>query len=129
MPQTDLLSHFHGDAIDAMMSQVLGETVYTGSYATDAVNSAKTQVKGSAKSFVESIPFNEDQAKKAYGHIFKFLQDQEGGGGPGWKPTMTGLYLTAAPPGKGRAMWVSEEGRKQFQLCGEDAIKKIGSER
>ena len=39
---------------------------------------------------------------------------------------MTGLLLTAAPLGKGQSMWVSPDGIEQFQMHGEDAIKKIG---
>ena len=111
MPQIDLLSHFQGDAMDTMVSDVLGDLE---SYVTNASNSV-----------LKAVQYNEDQAKAAYSYVFKFLADQEGGGGVGWKPSMTGLHLTQAPAGKGRSMWVSEEGKEQFRMHGEDAIKKI----
>lgn len=114
MPQIDLLSHFQGDAMDSMVSDVLGDTSSVGSHLTTASNSV-----------LKAVHYNEDQAKAAYSYVFKFLADQEGGGGAGWKPSMTGLHLTQAPAGKGRSMWVSEEGKEQFRMHGEDAIKKI----
>ena len=61
----------------------------------------------------------------AFSYVFNFIAKQEKGSGPNWKPTMTGLVLTAAPPGKGMSMWVSEEGREEFLLNGKDAVKEI----
>ena len=115
MPQVDLLSNFQGDAIDSMVSEVLGDTSTLESHVTNTTTSV-----------LKAVHYNADQAKAAYSYVFKFLADQEGGGGAGWKPSMTGLHLTQAPAGKGRSMWVSEEGREQFRMHGEDAIKKIG---
>lgn len=114
MPQIDLLSYFQGDAMDSMVSDVLGDTSSLGSHVINASNSV-----------LKAVQYNADQAKAAYSYVFKFLADQEGGGGAGWKPSMTGLHLTQAPAGKGRSMWVSEQGKEQFRMHGEDAIKKI----
>jgi hypothetical protein len=61
----------------------------------------------------------------AFSYVFNFISKQEKGSGPNWKPTMTGLILTAAPPGKGSSMWVSEEGMEEFLLHGKDAVKEI----
>jgi hypothetical protein len=118
VPQINLLSHFQGDAIDSMVSDVLGDTSTLGSHVTNATNSV-----------ISAVHYNEDQAKAAYSYVYKFLADQEGGGGAGWKPSMTGLHLTPAPAGKGRSMWVSAEGKEQFLMHGEDAIKKISQDR
>ena len=110
----DLLSHFQGDAIDSMVSDVIGDSSSLGSHVTNATNSV-----------VSAVHYNEDQAKAAYSYVFKFLADQEGGGSVGWKPAMTGLHLCQAPPGKGRSMWVSEEGKELFCMHSEGAIKKL----
>ena len=76
---------------------------------------------------INPVYYSEDRVLEAYSHIFKFLAEQEGegGGGVGWKPSKTGLHLCMAPPGKGRSMWVSEEGKEDFLGDGEDAIKKL----
>ena len=114
MPQIDSLSHFQGDAMDSMVSEIFGYTSSLGSHVTNA-----------SKSVLSALHYNEDQANAAYSCVFEFLADQEGGGGAGWKPSMTGLHLTQAPAGKGRSVWVSKEGKEQFRMHGEDAIKKI----
>ena len=98
LPSIDL-SCFHGDVMDSMMSEVLGAASSAGSYASDA-----------ASSFLDTVHYNEEQAKTAYSFVFKFICDIEGGGGSNWKPLMTGLTLTEAPEGKVRSMWVSIEG-------------------
>ena len=115
VPNIDFLSLFQGDAMDSIMSQVLGDAALLGSYADDA-----------ADSLLSTVQFNEEQAKEAYSYVFKFIADQEGGSGPTWKPAMTGLHLTEAPPGKGQSMWVSIDGIEQFQMHGEDALKRVG---
>jgi hypothetical protein len=117
VPEIDLLSRLQGLEMMSLMRDVLEDP---------NVSSLGSRVTYAAKSLLDDCQFNEEQAKVAYSHIFKFLQEQEGGGGPGWKPSKTGLDLVPAPPGKGRAMWVSKEGREQFQLHGEDVIRKIG---
>lgn len=61
----------------------------------------------------------------AFSYVFNFIAKQEKGSGINWKPTMTGLKLTAAPAGKGSSMWVSEEGMEEFLLHGKDAVKEI----
>ena len=112
VPQIDLLSSFSGEAIDSMMSQILAD--------------GPSLVGKAANSFQDHVRHNDEQAKAAYSAIYKFISDQEGGGGPNWTPSMTGLYRTKAPPGKGRSMWVSPNGKAQFEMYGEDAIKRIG---
>ena len=116
MPQIDLLSSFQGNVMDSMFNQVFGDNYSLSSHAADA-----------ATLVLDTIQYNEDQAKAAYSYVFEFLADQEGHkvAPPGWKPQMTGLHLTPAPVGKGRSMWVSKEGRGRFEMYGEDAIKKI----
>lgn len=89
MPQIDVLSHFQGDALDAMVSEVLGDTSSLGSHVTSATNTV-----------LSAVHYNEDQAKAAYSYVYKFLADQEGGGGAGWKPSMTGLHLTSPLQGR-----------------------------
>lgn len=114
IPNIDLLSHFQGGVIDAMMRDVF-----------EAASTHTSLVNDTAESLIGILKYNEEQTKAAYSHIFKFLSDQEGETGPGWMPSMTGLHLTLAPPGKGRSMWVSAEGKLQFQMHGEGAIMKI----
>ena len=115
VPDIDLMAFVQGGLMDSMVSEVLGVASSISSYADDATNS-----------FLGAVQYNEEQAKEAYSYVFKFIADQEGGSGPAWKPAMTGLLLTAAPLGKGQSMWVSPDGIEQFQMHGEDAIKKIG---
>ena len=99
-----------------MVREVIGDTSSLGTHVTNATNTV-----------LSTVHYNEDQVKAAYSYVFKFLADQEGGsgGGVGWKPSMTGLPLCQAPPGKGRSMWVSEEGKEQFRMYGEGAINKL----
>ena len=117
VPQLDLLCSMQGDALDCMISQVLIDAGAVGAY----VEEGATRILG-------SIKFNEEQAKKAYAHVYNFITEQEGGKGDDWKPTRTGLHLTAAPLGKGRSMWVSEEGMEAFQMHGADALVLIPTE-
>jgi hypothetical protein len=112
VPQIDLLSSFPGEAIDAMMSQILMD--------------GPSLIDNAANSLQDHVRHNDEQAKAAYSAVYKFISDQEGGGGPNWTPAMTGLYRTRAPPGKGRSMWISPAGKAQFEMYGEDAIKRIG---
>jgi hypothetical protein len=104
--------------MDIMVSEVLGVRSSLGSLMTSTTNSARS-----------AVCYNEDQARVAYSYINNFLADQEGGGGAGSKSSTTGLLLTPAPVGKGQTMWVSEEGREQFRIHGEDAIEKISGDR
>ena len=97
-----------------------------GTVSTCADNAASA-----ASDALAHVEFNEEQAKAAYFHVYKFIQEQERGGagsgaGAGWKPQHTGLVLTEAPPGKGRSVWVSPAGMGRFMEEGRDAIKKIG---
>lgn len=115
MPPIDLLFGMEGDGLDTLISQVLDDARETLPHVVDA----------SKKVLLASVEFNEDQAKDAYSHVYKFLVNQEGGYGAHWKPQHTGLHLVSAPPGKGRSTWVSEEGMEMFQTHGEGAIKKI----
>lgn len=112
VPQIDLLSSFSSETIDSMTNQILTEGP---SLVTNAANSLQDHVR-----------YNDEQAKAAYSAIYKFISDQEGGGGPNWIPSMTGLYRTTAPLGKGRSMWISPAGKAQFEMYGEDAVKRIG---
>ena len=104
--------------MDIMVSEVLEVRSSLGSLIASTTNSA-----------LSAVCYNEDQARVAYSYIYNFLADQEGGGGAGSKPSMTGLRLTPAPVGKGRSMWVFEEGREQFRMHGEDVIEKISGDR
>ncbi len=113
--QCDVVLGIQSDAMDPMITQILGDAASLGSYADDA-------------SLLHDIQYNEEQNKEAYSSVYKLISDQEGGNtlDPDWKPKKTGLHLTAAPPGKGPSMWVSPDGIEQFQMYGEDAIKRIG---
>ena len=83
-----------------------------------SISSAAEKVYNQAESSLE-------HGKSAFTYVFNFIAKLEKGSGPAWKPTMTGLILTAAPIGKGGSMWVSEEGREEFLLRGKDAVKEI----
>ena len=114
MPPLDLLFGMEGDELDSLISQVLHDA--------DAIS---PEINKASKKFFATVQYNEDQAKDAYSHVYKFIASLEGGYGPNWKPKYTGLQLVSAPPGKGRSTWVSEEGMEMFQMHGEGALKKI----
>jgi hypothetical protein len=117
VPNVEMLAIINCAMLDTMTLQ-LANMPGTGS--TCAENAASA-----ASDALAHVEFNEEQAKAAYFHVYKFIQEQErGGAGAGWKPQHTGLVLTEAPPGKGRSVWVSPAGMGRFMEEGKDAIKK-----
>lgn len=114
MPPLDLLFGMPSDELDSLIGQVLSDAGAVVSHIDDA-----------SEKCLAAVQFNEDQAKDAYSHVYKIIASHEGGFASHWKPKYTGLHLIPAPPGKGRSMWVSEEGREIFQMHGESALKKI----
>lgn len=114
VPPLDLLFGMEGEGLDTMISQVL-----------DDAGAVSPHVNQASGKFLAAVQYNEEQAKDAYSHVYKFIADQEGGFGSHWKPKLTGLHLVSAPPGKGRSTWVSQEGMQAFQMHGEGALKKI----
>ena len=112
-----MLAHVDSSVLDSMTQQLAGLAV-----AADCIVESASSAASDA---IARVDFNEEQAKAAYSHVYKFIQEQEKGGA-GWKPRHTGLTLTEAPPGKGRSMWVSPEGMPRFLEEGKDAIKQIG---
>ena len=114
VPPLDMLFGMEGDELDSMISQVL-----------DDAGAVSTHVDKASEKFLTAVKYNEEQAKDAYSHVYKFIAGQEGGFGSHWKPKLTGLHLVSAPPGKGRSTWVSQEGMEAFQMHGEGALMKI----
>jgi hypothetical protein len=114
VPTLDVLGNVQGDVLESMIKQVMDN----GTAVSNSLGTVSNRI-------LDAINFNEEQAKNAYSHVFKFISELEGGSGVTWKPQLTGLHLTPAPMGMGRSMWVSEEGVEQFQMHGEKAIKKV----
>jgi hypothetical protein len=117
VPNVEMMANINSAMLDSMTLQLAN---MAGTMNTCAENAASA-----ASDALAHVEFNEEQAKAAYFHVYKFIQEQERGGA-GWKPQHTGLILTEAPPGKGRSMWVSPAGMGRFMEEGKDAIKKIG---
>ena len=102
--------------LDTMAAQMNSAASQVSEYADKAATAAGTAL--------DAVQHNEEQAKNAFSHVYAFIKDAEKGG-PNWKPTLTGLVLTPAPPGKGRSAWVSPAGAPRFLEEGCDAIRKI----
>ena len=117
VPPLDMLCNMQGDVLESMIKQVIDD----GSALSKRIDAVSNRM-------LDSISFNEEQCKNAYSHVFKFIADQENGGGVNWKPTLTGLHLTQAPKGMGRSMWVSEEGKELFLKDGEKALKRVNEQ-
>ena len=111
VPQYDFLDDVNSDMLDSMTSEMAH---------ADYKNVAEScdKIAAQADAAVE-------HCQTAFSYVFNFIAKQEKGSGPSWRPTMTGLILTAAPIGKGVSMWVSEEGMEDFLLKGKDAVKEI----
>ena len=122
MPNIDMIN-VNCAILDSMTLQLSGMTGAPGT--PGDTNTCAENAVCAASNALAHVEYNEEQARAAYYHVYRFIQEQENGG-TGWKPQHTELVLTDAPPGKGRSMWVSPEGRGRFLEQGKDAIKKIG---
>ena len=111
VPQYDFLDDVNSDMLDSMTSEMAHADYKTVAESCD-------KIAAQADAAVE-------HCQTAFSYVFNFIAKQEKGSGPSWRPTMTGLILTAAPIGKGVSMWVSEEGMEDFLLKGKDAVKDI----
>ena len=95
------------------------------SMASQMAHADKSAIESVSDKFCKEAESTMELCKNAFSYVFNYIAKQEKGSGAFWRPTLTGLILTAAPIGKGGSMWVSEEGMEDFLLRGKDAVKEI----